>query len=99
MSNPGLAYGGLGLAHGISPYGYAAHGLAAPVVAHAPLGYGVSPYARPAVLPALRPAVAVARPVGVVGGVAPGLLGVAYSAAPAVAHMSYSNGLGISYAW
>ena len=28
-----------------------------------------------------------------------GLLGVAYSAAPAVAHMTYSNGLGISYAY
>ncbi|XP_053662280.1 pupal cuticle protein C1B-like [Anopheles marshallii] len=30
---------------------------------------------------------------------APALLGVAYSAAPAVAHMTYSNGLGINYAW
>ncbi|XP_041771330.1 cuticle protein 67-like [Anopheles merus] len=29
----------------------------------------------------------------------PALLGVAYSAAPAVAHMTYSNGLGINYAW
>ncbi|PSN37249.1 Cuticle protein 76 [Blattella germanica] len=28
-----------------------------------------------------------------------GLLGVAYSAAPAVAHMTYSNGLGIAYAY
>ncbi|XP_049543386.1 cuticle protein 67-like [Anopheles darlingi] len=26
-------------------------------------------------------------------------LGVAYSAAPTVAHMSYSNGFGINYAW
>uniref|UniRef100_A0A182IUL3 Pupal cuticle protein C1B n=1 Tax=Anopheles atroparvus TaxID=41427 RepID=A0A182IUL3_ANOAO len=30
---------------------------------------------------------------------APALLGVAYSAAPTVAHMTYSNGLGINYAW
>lgn len=29
----------------------------------------------------------------------PTLLGVAYSAAPAVAHMTYTNGLGISYAY
>ncbi|XP_063826403.1 pupal cuticle protein C1B-like [Ostrinia nubilalis] len=28
-----------------------------------------------------------------------GLLGVAYSAAPAVSHMTYSNGLGLAYAW
>lgn len=94
VSNPG--YASYGLAH--APLGYAAHGYGAPVVAHA----GISPYglglARPA-LAVARPAVAVARPVGVVGGVAPGLLGVAYSAAPSVAHMSYTNGLGLSYAW
>lgn len=103
VSNPGYAYGGLGLAHGglglahgVAPYGYAAHGLASPIVSH-----GISPYglARPAVVGGYARPLAVARPVGVVGGVAPGLLGVAYSAAPAVAHMSYSNGLGISYAW
>lgn len=34
--------------------------------------------------------------VGVANG---GLLGVAYSAAPAVSHTTYSNGLGLSYAW
>ncbi|XP_013191380.1 cuticle protein 76 [Amyelois transitella] len=28
-----------------------------------------------------------------------GLLGVAYSAAPAVSHMTYSNGLGLAYTW
>ncbi|KAL4716133.1 hypothetical protein ACJJTC_013910 [Scirpophaga incertulas] len=28
-----------------------------------------------------------------------GLLGVAYSAAPAVSHMTYTNGLGLAYAW
>lgn len=102
VSNPGYqSYGGLGLAHGISPYGLSAHGLAAPVVAgHGISPYGLSPYAsiaRPAILPGLaRPGLAVARPVGVVGS---GLLGVAYSAAPSVAHMSYSNGLGLTYAW
>nr|AAR15418.1 cuticle protein 16.4 [Antheraea pernyi] len=31
--------------------------------------------------------------------VATGLLGVAYSAAPAVSHMTYTNGLGLAYAW
>ncbi|XP_047522039.1 pupal cuticle protein C1B-like [Pieris napi] len=31
--------------------------------------------------------------------VAGGLLGVAYSAAPAVSHMTYTNGLGLAYAW
>lgn len=101
VSNPGYtSYGGLGLAHGVAPLGVA-HGYGAPVVAaHGLSPYGLSPYGlgRPAVAVA-RPGLAVARPVGVVGGVAPGLLGVAYSAAPAVAHMSYSNGLGISYAW
>lgn len=42
------------------------------------------------------------NPYGVrpVARVAPaGLLGVAYSAAPAVSHMTYSNGLGVQYAW
>ncbi|CAK1585413.1 unnamed protein product [Parnassius mnemosyne] len=37
-----------------------------------------------------------AAPVAKVAG---GLLGVAYSAAPAVSHMTYTNGLGLSYAW
>ncbi|XP_049872884.1 pupal cuticle protein C1B-like, partial [Pectinophora gossypiella] len=35
----------------------------------------------------------VATPVAKVG------LGVAYSAAPAVSHMTYTNGLGVSYSW
>ncbi|XP_053604562.1 cuticle protein 76-like [Plodia interpunctella] len=39
----------------------------------------------------------VAAPVAKVA--AGGLLGVAYSAAPAVSHMTYSNGLGLAYAW
>ncbi|XP_013173343.1 PREDICTED: pupal cuticle protein C1B-like [Papilio xuthus] len=37
-----------------------------------------------------------AAPVAKVAG---GLLGVAYSAAPAVSHMSYTNGLGLAYSW
>ncbi|XP_063362684.1 cuticle protein 76-like [Cydia amplana] len=44
---------------------------------------GVSPYAAPVAKVAT----------------AGGLLGVAYSAAPAVSHMTYSNGLGLTYAW
>ncbi|CAH2047219.1 unnamed protein product, partial [Iphiclides podalirius] len=37
-----------------------------------------------------------AAPVAKVAG---GLLGVAYSAAPAVSHMTYTNGLGLAYSW
>ncbi|XP_055313790.1 pupal cuticle protein C1B-like [Sitodiplosis mosellana] len=57
-------------------------------------GYGVAPALAPAYA---RPAV-VARP-GVVAAPGVGLLGVAYSAAPVVSHMTYTNGLGLSYAW
>ncbi|XP_067009165.2 cuticle protein 67-like, partial [Anabrus simplex] len=69
--------------------------LAYPAVAHAaPLGYAApAVHAAPALgyaAPAVHAAPAVAHA---------GLLGVAYSAAPAVAHMTYSNGLGLSYAW
>lgn len=119
VSNPGLAIGGLGYAHGISPlglahtgyaspYGLAHAGLAAPIgLTHAGiaapygLAHGVSPLLaqRLAVPRPLIAAPAIAKPIIGGVGVAPGLLGVAYSAAPAVAHMSYSNGLGISYAW
>ncbi|CAG9787758.1 unnamed protein product [Diatraea saccharalis] len=42
--------------------------------------------------------VGVAAPVARVAA-AGGLLGVAYSAAPAVSHMTYTNGLGLAYAW
>ncbi|XP_055536632.1 cuticle protein 76-like [Wyeomyia smithii] len=59
-----------------------------PAAYHAP-AYAPAAYAHPAVYGA--PAVKAVA--------APGLLGVAYSAAPAVAAMSYNNGLGISYAW
>ncbi|XP_067000999.1 cuticle protein 67-like [Anabrus simplex] len=60
--------------------------LAYPAVAHAPVAYAA---------PAVHAAPAYAAPVAAHAG----LLGVAYSAAPAVAHMTYSNGLGLSYAW
>lgn len=85
----------------VSNPGYAA-------VAHGPIGYNPYVAAAPAYNPYIaRPALAhpayvaspyhapvVAKAVG-----APGLLGVAYSAAPVVSHMTYSNGLGINYAW
>ncbi|CAH0586954.1 unnamed protein product [Chrysodeixis includens] len=41
--------------------------------------------------------VGVAAPVAKVA--TAGLLGVAYSAAPTVSHMTYTNGLGLAYAW
>lgn len=83
VSNPGLALGGLGYGHGISPLGLA-HGISPLGVAHgiAPLGLAPRVVGRPAVVSA-----------------GAGLLGVAYSASPAVSHMSYSNGLGLTYAW
>lgn len=89
VSNPGLAVGGLGYGYGglaHAPLGLA-HGIGPVGLAHgiSPLGLG------PRVL-----APSIARPIGVA---APGLLGVAYSASPAVSHMSYTNGLGLSYAW
>ncbi|XP_047096849.1 cuticle protein 67-like [Schistocerca piceifrons] len=79
------------LAHVAAPVAYAAHAAPVAYAAHAaPVTYAahaapVAYAARPAVVKAAAPAV--------------GLLGVAYSAAPAVAHMTYSNGLGLSYAW
>lgn len=87
VSNPGYALGGY--------HGYAAPAVA---VAHAPAyhGYAAPAYAAPAYAhgPAYAHAPVVAK--AVVGG---GLLGVAYSAAPVVSHMTYSNGLGFNYAW
>lgn len=84
VSNDALAYPGYA--------GYAApaiaHGYAAPAIAHG--------YAAPAI------AHGYAAPAYAHGYAAPahaGLLGVAYSAAPAVAHISYSNGYGINYAY
>ncbi|XP_049952159.1 cuticle protein 67-like [Schistocerca serialis cubense] len=71
------------VAHVAAPVAYAAPAV---VKAAAPVAYaGPAAYAAPAVVKAAAPAV--------------GLLGVAYSAAPAVAHMTYSNGLGLAYAW
>ncbi|XP_067008935.2 cuticle protein 67-like [Anabrus simplex] len=84
VSNDALAYPAV--AH--APVAYAAH---APVAyaAHGPVAYAApAVHAAPAVVKAAAPAV-----------VGHSLIGVAYSAAPAVAHMTYSNGLGLSYAW
>uniref|UniRef100_A0A182T951 Pupal cuticle protein C1B n=1 Tax=Anopheles maculatus TaxID=74869 RepID=A0A182T951_9DIPT len=62
------------------------HVAAAYPHAYAAPAYAAPAYAHPAyAAPAIK--------------AAPALLGVAYSAAPAVAHMTYSNGLGINYAW
>lgn len=58
---------------------------AAPAVAYAAPAYAAPAYAAPAAHGYVAPA-------------APAI-GVAYSAAPAVAHVSYSNGYGISYGW
>jgi hypothetical protein len=88
ISPLGLSHGisPLGLSHGISPLGLS-HGISPIGLTHAGIH---SPLAPRLALPGT-----LARPVGV----APGLLGVAYSVAPAVSHMSYTNGLGLSYAW
>ncbi|GBP95296.1 Cuticle protein 76 [Eumeta japonica] len=59
---------------------------AAPVVSHV-----AAPYAAHFAAPFAAPVAKVAT--------AGGLLGVAYSAAPAVSHMTYTNGLGLAYAW
>lgn len=93
VSNPGYAVGApaYGHAYAAPAYGHAyaapayGHAYAAPAIAH----HG---YAAPALAYGHGPVVA--KTIG-----APGLLGVAYSAAPAVAHMTYSNGLGFNYAW
>ncbi|XP_055599127.1 cuticle protein 76-like [Uranotaenia lowii] len=74
---------GLAVGHVAAAYPGAYGAYAAPAY-HAPAYHAPAVYGAPAVK-------AVAA--------APALLGVAYSAAPAVAHMTYSNGLGINYAW
>ncbi|XP_055696725.1 pupal cuticle protein C1B-like [Phlebotomus papatasi] len=90
VSNPGYAVA----AHAAypaayhAPYAHAAYAPAVHTAYHAPAVHAAYPAAY-AHAPVVAKAVA---PAG-------GLLGVAYSAAPAVAHMSYSNGLGINYAW
>lgn len=65
-----------------------AHTYAGPAFAHS--------YATPAVAHTYAAPAAVTK---VAAAPAGSLIGVAYSAAPAVAHMSYSNGLGVSYSW
>lgn len=99
VSNPGLAIG-----HGIvSPLG---HGLLSPLSQRlvSPLGHGlVSPLGSGLISPLGRGLVSPLNH-GLVSPLGPrvaatGLLGVAYSAAPAVSHMTYTNGLGLNYAW
>ncbi|XP_054258188.1 cuticle protein 67-like [Macrosteles quadrilineatus] len=83
----------------VSNPGYATY--AAPAY-HAPLAYAAKPvaYAAPAAYAApVVKAVAPAYAAPVAAPVAHGLLGVAYSAAPAVAHMTYTNSYGIQYAY
>jgi hypothetical protein len=81
---------------------------AAPAVASAPaVAYHASPvaatYAAPVAASYAAPVAATyAAPVVKTAATAVaghGLLGVAYSAAPAVAHMTYTNGLGITYSY
>lgn len=60
------------------------------------LGYVSPAYGVPAYGAYAAPGHGILAPKAVVG--APGLLGVAYSAAPAVAHTSY-HGVGLNYAW
>ncbi|XP_067000990.1 cuticle protein 67-like [Anabrus simplex] len=84
VSNDALAYGAVAA----PAYGYAAPALAARAYAAPAYGYAAPALAARAYAPGLA-APAVARA---------GLLGVAYSAAPAVAHVTYA-GLGSHYAW
>jgi len=88
VSNPGVYSGYHGVAPALGYGGYGGYGVgyAAPAIAHAAYAPAL---ARPGLL--ARPAVHAAVPGA--------LLGVAYSAAPVVSHMTYSNGLGINYAW
>jgi hypothetical protein len=67
---------------------------AVPAVAHA--AYHAAPVAATYAAPAYAAPVVKTAATAVAGH---GLLGVAYSAAPAVAHMTYSNGLGIAYSY
>jgi hypothetical protein len=89
VSNDALAYPA---AHTVAAY-------AAPVAYHgayAAPAYHTAPVATSYAAPALAAPVVKTGATAVAGH---GLLGVAYSAAPAVAHMTYSNGLGILYAY
>jgi hypothetical protein len=93
---PAYAYNAApALAYHAAPAVAAAPALAyhaAPAVATAPaLAYHAAPVAATYAAPVVKTAAT-----AVAGH---GLLGVAYSAAPAVAHMTYSNGLGIAYSY
>ena len=89
VSNDALAY----------PAAPAVAAYAAPVAYHGAYpaaAYHTAPVATAYTAPALAAPVVKTAATAIAGH---GLLGVAYSAAPAVAHMTYSNGLGISYAY
>ncbi|EEB18369.1 Pupal cuticle protein C1B, putative [Pediculus humanus corporis] len=91
VSNDALAYTHAPIAYAHAP----AAAYAAPIakVAAAPFTYAApAAYAAPIAKVAAAP-VAYAAPAAVAK------IGVAYSAAPAVAHMAYSNGYGIQYNW
>ncbi|KAK9509383.1 hypothetical protein O3M35_006714 [Rhynocoris fuscipes] len=92
VSNPGLAT----VAHAAAPVAYAApaaYGYAAPALAHAG-------YAAPALAHAGYAAPALAHAGYAAPGLAAhaGLVGVAYSAAPAVSHLTF-DGFGAHYGW
>jgi hypothetical protein len=96
VSNAALAYPAApALAYHAAPAVAAAPALAyhaAPAVAAAPaFAYHAAPVAATYAAPVVKTAATALA--------GHGLLGVAYSAAPAVAHMTYSNGLGITYSY
>lgn len=62
-------------------------------------GLAVAALPAPALAYASHAPVAYSAPAPAAIATGHGLLGVAYSAAPAVSHMTYSNGLGFSYGW
>lgn len=93
ISNPGYAVAAP-ISHGyVAPATYA-HG---PAVVSNYGAYAPASYAHGAYGNGVYGNGAYAAPVAKVNGA--GLLGVAYSVAPAVSHMTYSNGLGYNYAW
>lgn len=97
VSNPGYAVAApayAGYHHAPAYTGYH-HAPAAYAGYHAPAAY--TGYHAPAAYaaPAYHGGVIAKAAVPAVGG----LLGVAYSAAPVVSHMTYSSGLGFNYAW
>ena len=99
VSNPGIALAHNSYAAPIAHASYAApiaHASYAAPIAHASYAAPIAhaSYAAPIAHASYAAPIAHAAPLA-----HGGLLGVAYSAAPAVTHTTYSNGLGINYAW